>query len=69
MAFQLNESDDLRRSDMPAQRRPEPARLDAWLAAPEPGGGAVPDVMDFLADLDRRRSQLLQRLRAASAPD
>lgn len=41
------------------------SRLDDWVARPLPpeSPDAVPDVMEFLADLDQRRSALLERLR------
>jgi hypothetical protein len=41
-------------------------RLNDWAAVPMPPKtpNTVPDVMDFLADLDQRRSALLDHLRA-----
>jgi hypothetical protein len=76
MSFQPNEPTNQRFSPAPttphrdrdAQQR-EPSRLDAWANPAAPMTGHVPDVMDFLADLDRRRSTLLERLRTVTTRD
>jgi hypothetical protein len=49
----------------PTFEHPQP-RLDDWVAQPLPpeNPDVVPDVMDFLADLDQRRSALRSRLRS-----